>query len=394
MAKKYETGFFEYFLVWAMIMCSGTVVFNIKYNSEFIPMFAAFSLFLCIKKYGGRVKIANMKQFILLITIILLNCLIHIFSGIAWNGIVQILLYIIGTWMVFSIIDLERYQTIYINLVVILALISMLVLFAGDVDIIPTERRNINGKYYLISLLHVVGWENTRFSRICGLFHEPGMYQIILNTAILFCGNKLLNEIDKTTMIQVIILTVTLFLTRSTSGYIVFTMIAFAVWWKIKNIKMKRQWRFLYLLSFPLLCGVLLRILTSNTIINKFSTKNISFRIRTNDLLSGIKVIFSRPILGYGYSSESYLRGISAFEIEDMSNGIIGFVIMFGILAMIVVLVCLFVNVRKQHWKINSNFVILFYLIEASVESWIFFPVSLAMIFWREDKVGKADRGK
>ena len=263
-----------------------------------------------------------------------------------------------------------------------------------DVDIIPTERRNINGKYYLISLLHVVGWENTRFSRICGLFHEPGMYQIILNTAILFCGNKLLNEIDKTTMIQVIILTVTLFLTQSTSGYIVFTMIAFAVWWKIKNIKMKRQWRFLYLLSFPLLCGVLLRILTSNTIINKFSTKNISFRIRTNDLLSGIKVIFSRPILGYGYSSESYLRGISAFEIEDMSNGIIGFVIMFGILAMIVVLVCLFVNVRKQHWKINSNFVILFYLIEASVESWIFFPVSLAMIFWREDKVGKADRGK
>lgn len=394
MAKKYETRFFEYFVVWAMIMCSGTVVFNIKYNSEFIPLFAVLSVFLCIRKYGIRIRAVNIKHFIVLLAIILTNCCAHIFSGMAWNGIIQILLYIVGTWMVLSAMDLERYRSVYINIVVVMALISILVLFAGDFNLIPTEQKNINGKFYLISLLHVVGWDTTRFSRICGLFHEPGMYQIILNTAILFCGNRLLTKVDNITIIQTLILTGTLFLTQSTSGYIAFAVIVFAVWWKIKDIKMKKQWRFFYLLSFPMLCAALLKILTSNTIINKFSTKNISFRIRSNDLLSGIKVICSRPILGYGYSSESYLKGISAFGIEDMSNGMIGFAIMFGVLALTIVLSCLLVNVKKQHWNINSNFVVLFYLIEASVESWIFFPVSLAMVFWREDKIGKADRGK
>ncbi len=393
MTLRINKKFWAYILVLFAILCSGTVIFNIKYNSVFIPIFIVIAGICNATMNQGKVRLQQNKlTVVILLVFLFINSLVHSFDGVALNGVVQIALYIVGVYLITNAIGFGEYRRVYIDVVVVLSVISLIVLFCVNTGILSAHKEIINGKGFLISSLHVVGWENTIFrNRLCGLFHEPGMFQIIINIAILYSLDEIIGVSDfsgvKKQLFQIIILIITLLETRSTAGYLVFGFeVVYFLWKKRKTIRNKFL-KILYWSTIPIFGVVMASMLKSDVVVSKLQSTNISFSIRMNDFISGIKMIFLQPILGLGYESKLYYSSIEEYGIDSMSNGIFNIAIMLGVPFIICVLVLLIRNMRRQKWNVSLIIVLFVFVIQGLVESWFFFPVSLAFLFsWKEQK--------
>lgn len=369
----------DYVTVLFMILCSGTVFFNIKFNSVFIPMFCMFSI-LCNIVNGYWRK--NRALFICVIVLVLFNGAVHLFDNVAWNGIIQIILYIVGTSFACSSMSFERYKFVYIKVVIILTSIAIFVSFCVTEGLVDHIKININGSFYQMAFLHVVGWGDTVFNtRMCGLFHEPGMFQIILNLGVLFVTDNIVKfGARQKSITQLIFLSLGVLLTRSTSGYIILCVILSVLYFRVKKHLKKAITKIFYYLTIPIVVLVGYGILSSEVVTDKFASTNISYAIRRNDLYAGILMLLKNPILGYGYNSKLYNSVAKGYGMDSMSNGVIGLMLMFGIPVAGTLLFLLVRGTNKIEWSINKKIVFLVLLLEEMTESWFFFPVSLAFM--------------
>lgn len=370
-----------------LLLCSGTVVFNIKYNSIFIPLWCllAFMTNMLYNNMKG-VKLPNRRRLILLITLIILNSLFHLFDGIAMNGVAQILFYILGTEFVCSSMSFQQFKKYYVDIVSIMSVFALGVLALVNNGYIGYTKEKVNSGYYLLSFLHVVGWDDNLFNnRLCGMYHEPGMFQIILNIALLYIINDFIMivnfRVQRKRILQLLCIVFALFSTRSTTGYLVSgtILIIFLIYKRnsIKNIWLKS----LYWLSFPGFIFILWKILSSDVILNKFSKDNISFSIRMNDLISGIKLALAKPLWGFGYNSTLYTNVANSLDIDGTSNGFLEITAMMGFPLIVVFLIVLYINAKRNSWNINALLIMIIYLLESFTESWFFFPASLIFYF-------------
>lgn len=370
----------DYITVLFMILCSGTVVFNIRYNAIFVPIFCLYTLMRGTSI--GRHK-KNLSILSVIIGVILFNGFIHAFDGVAWNGLIQITLYLIGTAVACSTMSFEGYKKIYIELLSYLTVLSIIIFGGVANGLLGHSKVNVNGGYYQIALFHIVGWGDTVFNtRMCGLFHEPGMYQIILNIGILYqTDNILKHEIHKKDVARLLLFIVGVLLTRSTTGYIVMCITLSSLYFKVKKYIKNKYLKALYYGTVPAALCIGYKMLSSEVIVNKFNSNNISYNIRTNDFKSGIVMLMKQPILGYGYNSRLYTETSLKYGMDSMSNGIMGLLLMFGVPLAILLLYFMAKKIRTMKWNINKLIVISIVMIEEMTESWFFFPVSLAFIF-------------
>lgn len=376
----------DYITVLFMILCSGTVVFNIRYNSIFIPIFCLYTLIrgVSIGKYKRNLPVLST-----IIVAILFNGFVHVFDGVAWNGLTQVTLYLIGTAVACSTMSFERYKKTYIELLSYLTVLSIIIFWGVANGLLGHSKVNVNGSFYQIALFHIVGWGDTVFNtRMCGLFHEPGMFQVILNIGILYQADNILkHEICKKDVVRLLLFAVGVLLTRSTTGYIVMCITLSSLYFKIKKYMKNKYLKVLYYGTVPACFFVGYKLLSSEVIVNKFSSNNISYNIRTNDFLSGILMLAKQPILGYGYNSKLYTKTSLKYGMDSMSNGIMGLLLMFGILLTILFLYFMVRKIRNTKWTVNKLIVIAVIMIEEMTESWFFFPVSLAFIFSNYEEI-------
>lgn len=370
----------DYITVLLMILCSGTVFFNIKYNSIIIPLFCIYSTVCSMGR--GRWK-KNKFWIIELVVIMFLNGIFHIFDEVAWNGVIQNVLYIIGTGMACASMSFERYKNVYIKIVSVLTVIAICVFMGVSTGVLEHIKTNVNGSFYQMALLHVVGWGDTVFNtRMCGLFHEPGMFQIILNIAVLYITDNILElGIKRRSTVQLILFIFAILLTRSTSGYIVLCITLSILY--VRGKKYAKKWitKVIYYLAIPIVIIIGYNILSSEVVIGKFTTTNISYNIRLNDIYAGMSMLFQKPILGYGYNSMSYTSIANSYGMDGMSNGVIGLLLMFGIPLATILIVVMLRNTKKLKWNVNRKIVIMVLFLEELTESMFFFPVSLAFLF-------------
>ena len=387
---KFKT-IFEYILILCAILCSGTVIFNIKYNSVFIPFFVLLTIVYNIVLNGKKLKIKyNIYALGLILGIILINTIIHINDQVSLNGIIQMFLYVIGVCFLSNSIGLKSFMKKYINIVVILAVIAVIIFYLVKVGWLKATFELVNGKIYTTSFLHILGWNYSYFSRLSGLFHEPGMFQIILNVALLFLANNILENKNKKKLkfysIQLIILVIAVILTKSTSGYLALNLVLIGFFLKL-GIKLKGKKKTIFFLSMiPIAVVITIFLLNSDVVTLKMKSTNVSYSIRSNDLVSGLQIILDRPIFGLGYLSNSYYSTIFSYDINNISNGLIQSSIMFGIPFIIIYLGLLIKNTQNNRYEYPKIMIILIILLEECVESWMFFPISLFFIFnWKID---------
>ncbi len=368
----------DYYLITMMILCSGTAIFNIKYNSIIIPLFAVSSVILSILKSR---KNWIEPEIVVLLGIYVVNLIIHLIDGVAVNGIIQISLYSIGTYATLRLLSFEEYKRYYVNIVVALCVLAILVFFGVNNGIINSSYEYINGQGYQVAFLHVVGWEWVVFStRMCGLFHEPGMFQIVINIGLIYLTDGFLqNKRKKGDIAKAVIFIFAILQTRSTAGYIMMSFVLGVLylryWRSVQGFK-----KLIYALFLPLVVMGGYHIARSEVILNKLTHNNISYRIRTNDTFSGIQMIIKKPILGYGYNSVLYDEESRLYGMDGISNGIIGITIMFGIPVMAILLFYMIRSTLRDRWGVPPFIVVLFFVLEQMTEASLLFPISLAFI--------------
>lgn len=376
-----------YILICLMLMCSGTVIFNVKYNSIFIPLFVVYSFCFAIITEQGKLRVKK-NEFILFLIItcfILASTVVYYHDGVAINGVVQKLFYLFGTWCACKTITYKNYKDIYENIVVLMCVVAIIIQVLIIVGILSYQWTDINGRLFPLALGHCVSWRSGNFYRLSGLYIEPGMFQIIVNIAIMYLIDDIqyVNEKkEKKRMVLFLgICIVSVLMTLSTTGYICLAILMVGgivkIWKNISNIVLKRA----IVVLIPILIGsVIYKILKSNVIINKFASDNYSLLIRKNDVQSGITLMFNKPILGYGYGTKSLSAAFEKAGIANISSGLVGESISFGLIVVVTLIFLMLMNAKRC-----SRYVVLisiaFYLIANMSESCLFFPVLLTFCF-------------
>ena len=161
--------------------------------------------------------------------------------------------------------------------------------------------------------------------RNCGIFWEPGLYQVYLNFILFYYLFKN-HDYIKSAFIIINVLT-----TFSIAGIAVCGVLVLIY---LYTSKYKKAFC-IALLIFAMLCILILLPIFLEVWLNK--TETGSFSYRTKDITYGIKVGMQTPIFGSGLSSTAYAE----YFLQEMdvyrgnSNGVINIFLWFGIFGLI-----------------------------------------------------------
>ena len=148
--------------------------------------------------------------------------------------------------------------------------------------------------------------------RNVGIFWEPGLLQFFLNLYFF-----LLMISGKCTKVKVVLITINVFFTNSTTGFLLLLI------------------NYIYYFSFYqklalkyLLLGIISIIIISPIIINNIEQKFLgktqtSGQVRTRDMLIGSLLIYEKPFFGHGYYDMDYLiknESVNEIDLEVMNE--------------------------------------------------------------------------
>lgn len=326
----------NYIVVLLSIMCSSTPLgWIIPY---FWLLFLAFTCINMVYKKHIRTNRTYSKRNLLTLCAIMICLMLNLFFTASVNGVISNIptyAMIIAVYCIAETMSLKEYLDKYIDVMCVLAVFSILfwLLAQFDVFIAPFYRQTSNGYNYYMNLLYI--YRNLSASvdmyginvRNQGIFWEPGAYQGYLIIALLplMCKYDLKEKKNK---VRIGILAITILTTQSTSGYLLLLLgciLAYLVRVGVKRVSKKNIF-----IGF-LIILVAYVLLNSGVVQQKFNSDSISFTIRLNDQLNGIKAAFVSPITGLGYNTEQYLNVLDEFGITENSSGILCAFQQFGI---------------------------------------------------------------
>lgn len=234
----------QYILLYFLLIMHGAIVWVLKYSLSFISLgiVGAISI-LIIYKYKARIS-----QQVTLLAIIL--GVLFVLSGF-WSGeslshgfnfktLIQIYLNFLISYAIIAV-DKENCLTRFLKLIFVFTVISLIGYFVSNIggvnllkSILPAYRYGTSSRTYYGKYVFSILWgsfETDGYKRNIGIYYEPGVHEIILNSAIfvLVFMRKYLNLKDSTVSWMLIIFIVTLITTKSTTGYIGLAVILIGV---------------------------------------------------------------------------------------------------------------------------------------------------------------------
>lgn len=226
----------KYFFVLWMIITSGGIA--ILYN-QFILTIIVNMFVIIVICFKVKDKISLSPSIFICLFILFCSCIGHLFITIVDNhvyyGGLLILEILIMCICICQYITLKEMNRIYSNIIFLIACISLVgYLFQSQLisqaalfpKLVNGENVYLNLYFYIINV--AVPHRN------CGIFWEPGAFQIFLNLAVAF---TLFDNEVKHKMIKLMIFGITIVSTISTNGLIAFGLIfiSYVVSRKIKN---------------------------------------------------------------------------------------------------------------------------------------------------------------
>lgn len=188
-----------------------------------------------------------------------------------------------------------------------------------------TTMSNLGNTVYYKNYLNLFYSYSVAFPpRICGFFWEPGVNQIYLNLALLLF--YLLDRDDKANLF---ILILSIALTQSSSGYIIMFIIMTAI--IIRKSKIKSDY---FLRITILVLGITCAFVAFLVKVRSTSGVWDSFSMRTDDLLTGLKLFSQHPILGTGFYNTSIFSEVSHYGVGN-SNGLLTIMYTTGIIGLL-----------------------------------------------------------
>lgn len=392
MGKLKLNNVYEIILIGLFICVSGGVLFYIEYGEIFIPMFfLASTAYYFIKtpikfniniplNSSQKVSYLTDKKFLVVVTFLfLLNSLLNFSNQLNLNEIIIFFMFLFGSYFMLNSITFKRFKKYFINWVCVICFFSIVIWGLGYLNVLPYTKKEINDTVYCLFWYHNLGWDYIQ-NRNSSIFWEPGVYQVVLNVAILlllFSKRKLAFK----EQLKLFLLLLGIVTTRSTTGYLVTMVILFVKFFKKINSYKNRAivWCSLGVVSIILI----IIILKTPTIINKFNMENYSFNQRYQQNIMSIKLILKHPFTGYGINSKA-LQNImqNEYNLKSNSNGLFVITIYFGVIMTLV-----FIKKIIDKNKFDLLLLIVWLMINIT-EYFIIFPVSYIFIFnFSDEKV-------
>ena len=363
----------QYILIYLMLITSRAAIY-VLYKELVIYIILGLCT-ICAIRYKSTI---NMRLYILFALLACSLYLTRIIAGSGW-GVNAYLIIVSTSWCAYTAYSLSEsfFVQRFINLTSFFAIISlfgwMLLLFAPNVlnFLLPTDYPLFGGSKGLLFFVYRYGQLNSAGDRRnVGIFTEPGIYQIVLNSALfcmLFYPEQL--KLTKKKYYRLLILfVVTIISTQSTTGYIALAAILIVFLFTKKDIKLKRK--ILILLGIVMLVLIVDYIFRGSqsfvysTVINKiFNTSlgsidlNVSSGYwRMNTIIAGWNVFLKHP-LGSG---DGYYNSFLRYSAETFTSGG-GLIQVLGICGILTTCIIGYIILRPA-W-INKRSVPLFLLI-------------------------------
>lgn len=172
-----------------------------------------------------RLQINEVVLFLAIVCFILGSTVIHFNDGVAINGVVQKMLYLLGTWFACKSMSYKEYKYCYENLTALLCVVAIIIQMLCILGGLPYHWTDINGRLFPLAVGHCVSWRNGNFYRLCGLYIEPGMFQIVINIALMYLIDDISKGDDKKEkrrkVLFFVVYIISVLMTMSTSGYII-----------------------------------------------------------------------------------------------------------------------------------------------------------------------------
>ena len=207
-----------------IIYISGVVTFLYNNFSFFLAGTIAMIALLLIwgKAIYSQDNARLSALFIVLGIIVTVQLLISILLGHIYYGSLKLLLMLFFLYLVVLNVKFERFIEYFVRIICIIALISICLYWFNDIIIssglFPIINTDSVTKY---TNLYIYCINSSIVHRNCGVFWEPGAFQIYLNLALLF---ELYGS-HKKKKYRIPVLSIALLTTISTMGYFVFGLI-------------------------------------------------------------------------------------------------------------------------------------------------------------------------
>lgn len=269
------------------------------------------------------------------------------------------------------------------RVVVVLAILSLFAFFwynfARQLVPIPAILRQplLNGKFTNMIFAVFKTKSHMAIVRNQSIFWEPGAYQFFLNLALMvnFHFNRKLLRVDN------VVLALALLSTFSTTGYLLFVVIASDLAFAAGQHGRGRK-----LLLAVLLLLLMVVLIGSNTVVDKFSEDNSSFIRRVMDATIDLHLIQDSWFWGYGRDNPNVWADAAFREfgltIENIStsNHLLGLFSQFGIVFALIYLAPLvfFPPLMRCRWRF-----LLFAIVVLATENFPFSAVFVLLLLGR-----------
>lgn len=402
-----KSAVIQYFLIYLMLLIPGSCLYAKYLVSDakyyFLIMFYVL-LIVLRRKYRSKYILLFLG---LLLSFTIFTRLLNGGAGItSW---LQFALCILSTQIAISA-DIKQFLGRWIKLVTLFALISIIFwavfcLFPNLVNMWPAAN-------FFTQTLGTGDWATTYHgkgvllysyleihpTRNCGIYTEPGVYQIVLNSALcvlLFWRDKLHYKSFRQYLLNIFVIIIAIITCQSTTGYI--AMIIILIFFYMSRQGVNYGFKVKKFLAIVVAIGILVLLLDYNArgtdsimyiqIIEKlFGEQGMSIDVsrgsgqyRLGTILLGLSTIFRHP-LGVGY--DSFTAMMNSYGEGLVAASIIRFAAIFGLIPWIIIMVLVFKPLFKYE---RISFAILFVLLFVNTtlaQTDLFYPALMMFPFY------------
>lgn len=372
---KIKDGVFDYIAVLSILLASGTTSFYLMHAGITLVGFLLVALLYALKNKFCIKKLSFF--FWIYVFFILFDYIIH---GLDMN-LVGHAFFLGGTALILVSMDYGRFRRIYMNVIVMMALISITLQIAYLLGFIDPQLQYVSSDntmgFYVFACHTFGGAKWGLHNQMAGIFWEPGIYQMALNSALLLNTDLIFNfKKEKHSKIKIIIISVGVLLTQSTTGYLVFGAIILGVVFGQDKLRSAKN---ILLIIAGLFASII--VLNSGVVQNKFSSDNASFMVRMNDNFALMQMISDRPLLGSGVYSKTYTQSAAYYGMTGaQSNGFLLATAQYGIFWAIFFVVATLKEYKRRTPKMNKLFYLVAFIMMNMGEPLSFAPFMLMFV--------------
>lgn len=388
--KMNQNLIIQYLLIYLLFIYQGAIIFKV-YNDLVIIITFLFTLLISGKLIKDKKFSRSFFNFIMIFSmLLLLICFstqgsLSIYTAI--NYVSRFLIvYCAYAW------NKDKFVERFIKMSIFFATISIFMYFFSltgigkrVIEIVlrinPGNEMNSRG-------MILYTYNSTNGLRNQGIYGEPGLYQIILNTTLYFI--LFTNQVENRIKYSIIIIT-TIITTVSTTGY--FSMIAILITYILYKNEYVNNKKLKKIIFISILVIITYSIATSKDsfIYEKFfdkfidSSGAINFelstgRARTESMMADLNIILKYP---YGLGTDKYAQIYYRIFGEGVLStcGLTRFIAMLGIIPSIIVFGYLIINIIKNSFNLIDVFIKLFMIVNTTIgQPQFLFPALLVLV--------------